>query len=415
VKSGDLVQGLTGPLIYNFDQFKIVQQAPQALQVTPGPTAPLSTPPALTAGQFSLTTFNFENHFDAIDDTGDDDEPKPTADEIVAKQSKLVYALHHTLGCPTVVGAQEVENESLLLALAAELTERCGFAYQVTHRESIDSRGIDVALLSDTRRVVVAGANLRQGCGSVTTTIEDSSIECPAGEAPLFSRPPLQVDLTLDGQLYTIFVNHFKSKREGDLVTAPQRLAQAQHINSLVAELLAADAAARVVAMGDFNDYEQSPAMRAMTGADEGLAGGQLTNVLLQVPAEERYSFVFGGVSQLIDGVLVSPALVDKVVAVLIMHVNADYPDVLGSDTTPANLPYKSTDHDLPLVIVELGPIEAEVIPTGTAETKSEPSDVVETGKEGTGLLSWLAGSSGLVLGLGLSLALAIFVIRRRQ
>jgi hypothetical protein len=107
--------------------------------------------------------------------------------------------------------------------------------------------------------------------------------------------------------------------------------------------------------------------------------------------------------------------LVDKVVAVLIMHVNADYPDVLGSDTTPANLPYKSTDHDLPLVIVELGPIEAEVIPTGTAETKSEPSDVVETGKEGTGLLSWLAGSSGLVLGLGLSLALAIFVIRRRQ
>ncbi|MFQ5578712.1 MAG: lamin tail domain-containing protein, partial [Anaerolineae bacterium] len=215
VRVGDGVKGVRGPLIYNFDQFKIVQQETDGLAVTAVPLPPLPPPPMPTGAQFSVATFNVENYFDSLDDTGTDAEPKPTDDEIAAKQTKLAYAIGHTLGCPTLIGVQEVEKESLLLDLAAATADVCGFTYNITHRESPDARGIDVALLNDPRRVTVTGTALRQGCTLIDTGIDDETITCEPGKQPLFSRPPLQVDVTIDGVGYTIFVNHFKSKRGG--------------------------------------------------------------------------------------------------------------------------------------------------------------------------------------------------------
>ena len=358
VKYGDTVAGLTGPLTYNFDQFKIVQQevADLTLDFAPLPTIP--APPVAAEGQFSIATFNVENYFDVFDDTGDDAEPKPMADEIAIKQQKMAYAIGEVLGCPTLLALQEVEKAGLLTELADVTAEYCGFTYAVTHLESADIRGIDVALMSDPNKVTVENAQLRQTCTGVQTDITDPNIDCAVTEDPLFSRPPLQVDLTVDGEPYTVIVNHFKSKRGGELATAPRRVLQALHINELVAELLAEDGAARIIVLGDFNDYDLANPMLKMTEE------GQLTNILQSVPDDERYSFVFGGASQLIDGILVSPALVDAVTAVTIQHVNADYPDSFGQDTSPEGLAFRSTDHDLPLAVFDL----ANLVPSEETE-----------------------------------------------
>lgn len=222
---------MAGPLIYHFDAFKIVQQMPELLQVTAVSLPPLPTPPATAAGQFTIATFNLENHFDTLDDTGNDAEPKPAPADIAIKQTKLAYALANTLDCPTLVGIQEVEKASLLLDLATAVSETCGFTYDITYRQSADVRGIDVALFSNPQRVTILDARLHQECNPINTGIDDDSIDCPAGEHPLFSRPPLVVGLEIEGQRYTIIVNHFKSKRGGEAETAPRRLAQAQHIN----------------------------------------------------------------------------------------------------------------------------------------------------------------------------------------
>jgi hypothetical protein len=220
-------------------------------------------------------------------------------------------------------------------------------------------RGIDVALLTNPERVGVTAVTLQQTCTPINTGISDPNIDCPVGQQPLFSRPPLQVDVTVDGQAYTILVNHFKSKRGGEVESAPRRVAQAEHITNLVAAMQAANAAARLIVLGDFNDYEQSPPLEFLT------ANG-LTNVLLQVPDGQRYSFNFGGISQLIDGILVTENLADAVADVAIQHTNADFPDSLGQDISPANLAYKTTDHDLPLLVLNL-PVEPEPSVTETA------------------------------------------------
>ncbi len=402
VKTGDTVSGLVGPLIYHFDQFKLVQQDPAALQVTAVPWPPLPEPLRPAASQFSVTTINLENHFDALDDTGDAAEPKPDPTDIGLKQTKLAAAIGQTLGCPTLVGIQEVEKAALLDSLAAEITATCGFTYTVTHRESPDVRGIDVALLSDPNRVQVQAAQLRQTCTEIDTGIFDETAVCPAGQSPLFSRPPLQVDLTIDGQPLTIYVNHFKSKLGGAAETEPQRLAHAAHVGELVDEQLARDPAARLIVLGDFNDYELAPTLLALAG------DGRLTNVLAQVPLAERYSYVYGGAAQLIDGLLVSPALAEALAGVTIQHVNADYPDSLSRDVSPDGLRYKATDHDLPLAIFDLmaAPEPATAVP---AITPTPPAVAPAAGHQTNWL--WLGGIGGL----GTAVLLAVLLARRRQ
>jgi predicted extracellular nuclease len=177
-------------------------------------------------------------------------------------------------------------------------------------------------------------------------------------------------------------------------------MAQAAHINSLVAAVLAEDAAARILVVGDFNDFDQSPPLLAMTTGE-----GQLSNALAQVPAGGRYSFVFGGASQLIDGILLSPAALADLVAVDILHVNADYPAGWTSDLST---PYRSSDHDVPLVVLQLPRPDA---PTPTPPPSPTPLPVPETDEvpAGNRWLLPIAGSS-----LALLAVAAVWWWRRR-
>ena len=392
VKVGDTVDGLVGPLIYHFDQFKLVQQAGDALVVTAVPFAPIPEPPVLASGQISVATFNMENYFDTIDDTGSSTEPKPTEEELAIQQEKLAYALTHTLGCPTIVGVQEVEKAYLLQTLADLATDVCDFTYEVTHLDSIDVRGIDVALLTNPNIVTVQIAQLRQACSPLETGLEDGSVTCPAGEAPLFSRPPLQVDLLVNGEAMTIFVNHFKSKREGEVETAPRRLLQAQHVAALVDDLLAQNADAQVLVLGDLNDYELSPPLLTLT------ENGRLSNALAQIPQTERYSFNFGGISQLLDAVLVSPALVPQIESVQIFHTNADFPDVFGQDVSPEHIAFRATDHDLPLVVLALEEVdEVTVVETAVATPLPLATISPPSAQEASITLRWYVLSGGVL------------------
>ncbi len=68
-----------------------------------------------------------------------------------------------------------------------------------------------------------------------------------------------------------------------------------------------------------------------------------LHNLVNDVAADERYSFVFDGNSQTLDQMLVSPALLATRVSQDIAHLNADYPDSLASDATTF---VRASDHD---------------------------------------------------------------------
>lgn len=57
----------------------------------------------------------------------------------------------------------------------------------------------------------------------------------------------------------------------------------------------------------------------------------------------ETFTCVFDGNSQVLDHMLVSPALFDLFTAVDVLHFNASYPDGLGDDPTTT---LRASDHD---------------------------------------------------------------------
>jgi hypothetical protein len=79
---------------------------------------------------------------------------------------------------------------------------------------------------------------------------------------------------------------------------------------------------------------------------------------------------------------LISPGLLESVSAVDILHTNADYPDAWGTDLSPERIAYKSTDHDIPLLVLQLGTETDEVVPTATPSAAvtvaAQPDEVAE-------------------------------------
>ena len=406
VKTGDRITGLVGPLTYNFDLFRIVWQPTNELEIMSVPLPDPEVAPTPGPDQITIASFNVENYFDTIDHTGDDAEPKLSAGELAIKQEKLAYTLIETLNCATVVAIQEVENEALLIALAEMVAPDCGFPYQVNHLESADARGIDVALLTHPALVTVLDMGLRQSCTLFDTGITDQTIDCPGLQSPLFSRPPLQVDTEIGGQTITFLVNHFKSKSGGEEATGLRRAAQAQHIHDVVTALLEATPERGIVVLGDFNDYDQSPSSLRIAEL--------LVDAMQRVPEAQRYSYVFSGAAQLIDSIYLSPVLDEQVAEATILHVNADFPDAYILDTSPERIAFKSSDHDIPLVVLnmestqESGAVEdipGESVPD---EPVSQPND--DSGGLGIGI--WVVAALGAVLLVGFG---AILLIRRQS
>ncbi|MFQ5616771.1 MAG: endonuclease/exonuclease/phosphatase family protein [Anaerolineales bacterium] len=372
---GDQVLGLLGVLDYSFGAYHLQLLAPPTLLSggtglyrSPAPTkAPATSVMQQPSSPFPfrIATLNLHNLFDTADDPNTQDTVLSGGD-YQKKLTKLALTIHDELGEPVLVAVQEAENDAVLQALVNRLEADYGFLWE----DGPDVRGIDLALLYQTGRVTVFSYETRQGCttlidglgpdGNLDVQNPSNAVTCDTdGDGVndgnrLFSRPPLlaqvQVCETACGSgnvrdLWLIAV-HLKSKSQDtddSEYTLPRRLEQAQFLADLYQELVNAGPDAEVIVLGDFNDYFSSSPLAALTGA--GLA-----NLLSFVPHDERYTFIYRGVSQTLDHVLVSQALLAAPGEGLfpgIMHVNADYPASLEGDDA---IPTRASDHD-PVVV----------------------------------------------------------------
>jgi predicted extracellular nuclease len=144
------------------------------------------------------------------------------------------------------------------------------------------------------------------------------------------SRKPLAGEFLWQGRKFFAIANHFNSKG-GDhplfgrfqppvRVSEVQRHQQAAIVNDFVDDLLAADRNARVAVLGDINDFEFSETTAI-------LEGGVLTSLFDTLPQRERYSYVFDGNSQVLDQILVSSRLLQRLEEYDSVHVNSEFHD----------------------------------------------------------------------------------------
>jgi len=150
----------------------------------------------------------------------------------------------------------------------------------------------------------------------------------PTNAAFADSRKPLVVEFNYHDKTLFLINNHFNSK-SGDAAlfgelqppifeSEIQRIEQAQVVHDFVAEILAVDPDANVIVMGDLNDFQFSNPINT-------LEGDLLLNLIETLPAEERYTYVYDGNSQVLDHILISESLLEHLVSMDILHINSEF------------------------------------------------------------------------------------------
>ncbi|NOX60885.1 MAG: hypothetical protein GXP42_02890, partial [Chloroflexi bacterium] len=358
VNVGDKFPGaIVGVMGYSFGNFKLLNTAPLPDPVSAGLEPEVAAPSSET--ELSVATFNVENLNPNVSPS---------------KLQGLAKTIVENLGAPDIIGLQEVQDNSgpeddgvvdagrTYLALINAIVEAGGPLYEYRDIPPLDKEdggypgaNIRVGFLFRPDRVTfvdrpggdaVTGTQVVPGPVGPELTLNPGRVDPtnPAwAEDPETgfegTRKPLAGEFWFNGRKVFVIVNHLKSKR-GDgalfgrvqppeLVTEIQRAAQAQVVNDFVDSILAIDPNANIIVLGDMNDFEFTPPLKT-------LKGNELHNLIEMLPANDRYTFLYEGNSQVLDHILVSDNLMkNHLTSVDIVHVNAEFAAA-----------YRASDHD---------------------------------------------------------------------
>ena len=330
VDTGDRLGDVTGVVGYRFGNFEVLPAT--APTPVPGSLRPESATLAGDAGHLLVASFNLLN-LDPNDGDGDAD----VADGRFAAFAEQIVG---GLNSPDILALQEVQDDSgseddgvtaagrTLRALTGAIAAAGGPDYAAIDNPPTDGKdggqpggNIRVAFLYNPGRVELLEPPLR---------LEDKEGE----DAFERARKPLQVTFEFAGERIVLINNHFTSRRgSSPLFGALQppavggfekRRAQAAFLKAHVNGLLAADPEARIVVLGDFNEFRSGAPMAVLEGTYGG--GPQaLFNLADGLPAIERYSYIFEGNSQELDHILVSRALHDLGPRFEVVHLNCEF------------------------------------------------------------------------------------------
>ena len=329
VNLGDSFAQVTGVIDYSFGNFKLLYTEP--LTVRSGGLQPEVTR-AQEPNQLAIASFNVENL-----------SPNNPPEKFAALAAQIV----NNLRSPDIVALMEIQDNNgatndgvvdaaltiNLLAMAIETAGGPAYEFRSINPEDGKDGGepggnIRVGFLFNPARVafvdrpggtataataVLAGAEgpqLSFSPGRIDPANVAFNADAAAGT--FASRKPLAGEFVFKGNRLFVIANHFNSKG-GDqplfgrfqppaLVTEAQRVLQAGVVRGFVQSILALDGDAKVVVLGDLNDFEFSPPLALLKSTP-------LHDLVELLPEGERYTYVFEGNSQVLDHILVSESL----------------------------------------------------------------------------------------------------------
>lgn len=226
-----------------------------------------------------------------------------TEREFVDRIARVARYIVQDMGAPQVIALQEVEDDTVLLALAGELQRQTGRSYRGVLGAASGDGLMRNALLVDARLRIMDSASL--------------FARTPRDGKPLHDRLPLVVDIETGkhGHL-TFVVVHMKSLlgtergSESERVFAKRRF-QAQELADWIRQQ---PGARRLVVLGDFNtpvterkDARGEP-LHVLLGRD--VLADPAGNFL---KPSQRWNYKYRCLLQQLDHVLVSPALAPRV------------------------------------------------------------------------------------------------------
>ncbi|WP_234009007.1 ExeM/NucH family extracellular endonuclease [Deinococcus sp. NW-56] len=318
-RTGDTVSGLTGLLRYANNVFKLEPTAaPQFVEANPRQAAPKPV-----GGSLRVAGANVLNYFTSFTSA---DRGANSAYEFERQKAKVVSTL---LGLDAdVITLMEIQNNGdvALEDLVAALNAKAGAGtYAAVKTGKVGTDAITVAVIYKPGKVTPVGSFLTD-----TNSIND--------------RPPVAQTFRENGtgEVFSVVANHFKSKGCGTGNTTDtdqgqgcwnlKRVEQARQLLNFVKTVQTTSGDPDVLLMGDLNSYGEEDPIRTLT------AGG-FESLNKRIPAEDRYSYQFGGQFGYLDHALSSTALSGQVTGITEWHVNSDEPTFLDYNVEFKNNP----------------------------------------------------------------------------
>jgi hypothetical protein len=363
VNVGDVFTGATvGPVDYsNFGGYLIAATTLGARQ--DNGLSPVSATPQTTK-QLAVATYNVENL---------------APSDPAAKFQALGQGVVTNLASPDIVAVEEVQDndgatddgvvaaDQTLTKLTAAIVAAGGPDYAWREIDPVNDKdggepggNIRVVFLYNPDRVTfvdrggstvnrsTTGTQVVKSHGAPDLTLSPGRID-PTNAVWTDSRKPLAGEFVFRGSPVFVIANHFDSKGGDQSAdgrfqfpaqsSAVQRAGQAQVVHDFVQKLLDVDKKAKVVVLGDLNDYQFSPALAALrTGTADGSGPSVLTDLISTLPVNQQYTYVFNGVSQVLDHILVTNAVQN--VQYQVVHINSEFTN-------------QTSDHDPQVVRVQ--------------------------------------------------------------
>ncbi len=193
------------------------------------------------------------------------------------------------------------------------------------------------------------GTHPTKAGGQVALTLSPGRID-PTNPVWQDSRKPVVGQFKRGNQTFFVVANHFDSKG-GDQnadgrfqypqqSSRVQRAGQALAVHNFVQQLRTIQHSAEVVVLGDLNDYQFSPPLALLkTGTADGSGRKILSDLINTLPADQRYTYVYNGISQVLDHILVTPSI--RRYSYQVVHVNSEYADQV-SDHDPQVIDFRA-------------------------------------------------------------------------
>lgn len=252
----------------------------------------------------SVVFYNTENLFDTQDDRRNRGDDEFTSDSFRSwTPERFAKKLRHTAEAiclmkavpPAIFGLCEIENRNVLEQLIASPL-LSGTPYEIIHRESEDSRGMDCALIYDSSSMQLIHSNI------LPITLNGKHFG---------TRDIVEGHFRIGKSELYVFVNHWASRREGIKESEPRRIVAAKTLRKRVDELLNKNPLSNILIMGDFNDTPTDESVRKVLRAkgQHEHTKNDLINLLIEEEKNDLGTHIFQGDWMVFDQMIVSQGL----------------------------------------------------------------------------------------------------------
>jgi predicted extracellular nuclease len=374
LRAGDTVMGATGVIDYGLATSSPSGISDYKIQPTVAPVIrrdnPRTAAPASVGGNLKVASFNVLNYFTTFTDGN-----------TAAAQTGQACTLGGSVSASNCRGADNLvefnrQRDKIVNAIKAIDADVVGLM-EIQNNGNVALQNLVDGLNAAAGAGTYAALALPDG-GTGSDAIRVAMLYKPAVVTPLgnpvsdtdpvHNRPPLaQTFASVNGERFSVVVNHFKSKGscpasgadadqgDGQGCWNALRVQQAQALLGFIAARSAVVGDSDVIVIGDLNAYAHEDPVLA-------LENGGLTDEVARHDSAD-YSYVFDGEAGYIDHALTTASLSGQIAGSTHWHINADEPSVIDYNTEfkqPAcptcspdlytSQPYRASDHD-PVVV----------------------------------------------------------------